>query len=239
MKKIFLIRLVLVVFVQLLFINCSVAQSSKKLIHEGNKKYEEKKFSDAEINYRKSLNTKDNQFIGNYNLGNTLYQQGKFDEAKQQYENAAGFRPDKEQLSKTLHNLGNTYVKNKKFEEGIQAYKQALKLNPKDNDTRYNLAYAKAMMQQQQQQNQDKKQDNKDQDKKDKQEKEKEQQQKQQEQKQDQAKEEQKKEQQVKKDKISKEDAEKILLALNNDEKKIQKKLNVKEPTKIVVEKEC
>ena len=237
MKRMLIIRLVLVVCMQLLFINFSVGQSSKKLIHEGNKKYEEKKFSDAEINYRKSLNTKDNQFIGNYNLGNTLYQQGKFEEAKKQYENAASLRPNKQQLSKTLHNLGNTYVKDKKFEEGVQAYKQALKLNPEDNDTRYNLAYAKAMLQQQQQQqNQDKNQDKKDQDKKEKQDKE--QQQKQQEQKQEQAKEEQKKEQQVKKDKISKEDAEKILQALNNDEKKIQKKLNVKQPSKVLVEKE-
>ena len=103
------------------------------------------------------------------------------------------------------------------------------------------LAYAQSMLQQQQQQqkqdgdkNQDKK-DQKDQQKENK----KQEQQKQEEQKQEQSKEEQaKKESQPRKDKISKEDAEKILQALNNDEKKTQKKLNVKEGSKIKIEKE-
>jgi Ca-activated chloride channel homolog len=250
MKIAILKFLVIFCSTQLLSANFIFAQSSKKLIHDGNKKYEEKKYNEAEIDYRKAVGTNENPFVGNYNLGNTYYQQGKYDEAAQQYLNAAGTKSvNQDELAKTFHNLGNTFVKNKKFEEGVQAYKQALKLNPKDNDTRYNLAYAQAMLnqQQQQQQNNDKNQDkNQDKDKKDQQNKQdqkdkqdKEQQQKEQEQKQEQAKEDQqKKEQQPKKDKISKEDAEKILQALNNDEKKTQKKLNVKQPVKIQIEKE-
>jgi len=225
-----------------------IAQSSNKLLNDGNKLYNQKKYSDAEIKYRKSLESKGNPFIGNYNLGNTYYQQGKFDEAKQQYEIAAGTKSvSKEDLSKAFHNLGNSYVKNKKYEEGINAYKESLKINPKDNDTRYNLAYAKAMLQQQQQQqkqNDKNKQDqNKDKNKQDQnqkknEEKKKQEQQKEQQQKEDQAKQDQQKPEQVKKDKISKEDAEKILQALNNDEKKTQKKLNVKEQTRVAIEKE-
>lgn len=233
----------------ILFSSSSVsAQSSRKLIHEGNKQYEQKKFNEAEINYRKSLNTKENEFIGNYNLGNTFYQQGKYDEAKQQFEIAAGSKePNKKELSNTYHNLGNTLLKNNKYEESIEAYKQSLKLNPSDNDTRYNLAYAKSKLQQQQQQNKDNKQDkNKDQKKDDKsqQQKDKEQQQKdkEQQQKDQQAKQDESKkdnpEKQANKDKISKEDAEKILQALNNDEKKTQKKMNVKERVKVSIEKE-
>lgn len=234
----------------ILFSSSSVsAQSSRKLIHEGNKQYEQKKFNEAEINYRKSLNTKENEFIGNYNLGNTFYQEGKYDEAKQQFEIAAGSKePNKKELSNTYHNLGNTLLKNNKYEESIEAYKQSLKLNPSDNDTRYNLAYAKSkLQQQQQQQNKDNKQDkNKDQKKDDKsqQQKDKEQQQKdkEQQQKDQQAKQDESKkdnpEKQANKDKISKEDAEKILQALNNDEKKTQKKMNVKERVKVSIEKE-
>ena len=232
-----------VIFITAMSVN---AQSSSKLIHEGNKLYEQKKYSDAEIDYRKSLELKDNSFISNYNLGNAYYQQGKYDEAKQQFENAAlqkSLTP--EQVSKTYHNLGNTLLQNKKYEESVNAYKQALKANPADNDTRYNLAYAQAMLQQQQQKkdgkdNKDNK-DNKDKGDKNKQEQNKQkddknkQDQKNQEQKEEQGKEDQ---QQVRKDKISKEDAEKILQALNNDEKKTQKKLNVKQPVKVQIEKE-
>lgn len=240
MKKIIINLFLIICVVKLSNTNYTFAQSSKKLIHEGNQKYEQKKFGDAEIDYKKSINTKENEFIGNYNLGNAYYQQGKFDEAKQQYETASGLKSaNKENLSKTYHNLGNTLLKNKKFEESVQAFKQSLKLNPKDNDTRYNLAYAQSMLQQQQQkQDGDKNQDKKDQKDQQKENKNQEQQ-KEQEQKQEQNKEEQaKKESQPRKDKISKEDAEKILQALNNDEKKTQKKLNVKEGTKIQIEKE-
>ena len=242
MKKIIINLFLFFCVVEFSNTNYAFAQSSKKLIHDGNQKYEEKKFGDAEIDYKKSINTKENAFIGNYNLGNAYYQQGKFDQAKQQFETASELKSaNKEELSKSYHNLGNTLIKNKKYEESVQAFKQALKLNPKDNDTRYNLAYAQSMLQQQQQQqkqdgdkNQDKK-DQKDQQKENK----KQEQQKQQEQKQEQSKEEQaKKESQPRKDKISKEDAEKILQALNNDEKKTQKKLNVKEGSKIKIEKE-
>ena len=241
MKKIIINLFLFICVVEFSNTNYAFAQSSKKLIHDGNQKYEEKKFGDAEIDYKKSINTKENAFIGNYNLGNAYYQQGKFDQAKQQFETASELKSaNKEELSKSYHNLGNTLIKNKKYEESVQAFKQALKLNPKDNDTRYNLAYAQSMLQQQQQQKQDgdKNQDKKDQKDQQKENK-KQEQQKQQEQKQEQSKEEQaKKESQPRKDKISKEDAEKILQALNNDEKKTQKKLNVKEGSKIQIEKE-
>ena len=223
------------------------AQTSGKLIKEGNKQYQQKKYTEAEINYRKSLEKKDNPFIGNYNLGNTYYQQGKYEEAKQQYEIANGIKStSKENLESNYHNLGNALLKNKKYEESIQAYKEALKLNPQDNDTRYNLAYAKAMIQQQQQQqkndkNKDKNkdQDNKDKQQKDEKQKQDEQKKEQQEQKGEKGKQDDNKQaQQNPKDKISKEDAEKILQALNNEEKKTQKKLSVKEQTRIAIEKE-
>ena len=59
---------------------------------------------------------------------------------------------DKELLSKINHNLGNSYLESKKYEESVKAYKQALKNNPKDEDARYNLAYAQKMLLQQQNQ---------------------------------------------------------------------------------------
>jgi Ca-activated chloride channel homolog len=222
--------------------HAAYAQSSEKLIHSGNKLYENKKYNEAEINYRKSLDTKKYTFIGNYNLGNALYQEGKIEEAREKFEIAAADKSaNKEQLSKTYHNLGNTLLKNKKYEESIQSYKQALKLNPKDNDTRYNLAYAQSMLQQQQQQQQNKNDKNKDKDK-DKQEKNKDQQKQQEEQRksdeQKQAGDDQQQKGQQPKDKISKEDAEKILQALNNDEKKTQKKLNIKQASKVTIDKE-
>jgi len=211
------------------------AQSERKLVREGNQLYQDKKYGDAEVNYKKSLDVNKDSKTAQFNLGDAYYKQGKFDEASRQFEIlSSDSKLDKEQKAKAYHNLGNSYLQSKKFEQSVGAYKNALKLNPNDNDTRYNLAYAQSMIQQQQQQQQK----DQNQDKKDKNEEKKDQQQQQQKDKEQQQKEEQKDEQkQAKRDKISKEDAEKILQALNNDEKNTQKKLTKKDATKILIDK--
>jgi Ca-activated chloride channel homolog len=211
------------------------AQSERKLIRDGNKLYESKKYSDAEVAYRKSLEKNKESFAGNYDLGNAYYKQQKFDEAQSQFQKSLQSKNlSQEEKSKIYHNLGNTLLEAKKFPESIEAYKNALRMNPKDNDTRYNLAYAQSMLQQQQQQQdqQQNKQDQKDQDKKKQDQKD--------QQKQQKEKEEQNKEQQPRdrRQDLSKEDAEKMLKALNNDEKNTQKKLVKKETTRIQIEKQ-
>lgn len=225
--------------------NAASAQSERKLVRDGNQMYQDKKYSDAEVNYKKSLGVNKDSKSAIFNLGDAYYKQGKFEDATKQFEGISTDKNlDKETQSKAFHNLGNSYLQSKKYNESINAYKNALKLNPKDNDTRYNLAYAQSMLQQQQQQQQKKQDQNKDQkdqkDKKDQkdqkdQKKDEQQQQKEQQQKQDQQKDEEK--QAKKRDKISKEDAEKILQALNNDEKNTQKKLTKKDATKISINK--
>jgi len=231
-----LVSCILVLFTLLPSISSRAQSNERTLIREGNKLYNEKKFSDAEVKYRKSLGTNKNSVAGNYNLGNAYYKQGKFDEASQQYQSIFSNKDLTDaQKSRAFHNMGNSLLEAKKYPESIEAYKNSLKLNPKDNDTRYNLAYAQSMLQQQQQQqskdNKDQKQDNKDQKNKD-------QKQKQQQQNKEQQKQEQSQEKQASEKKnISKEDAEKILQALNNDEKNTQKKLIKKESTRIQIEK--
>jgi tetratricopeptide (TPR) repeat protein len=211
-----------------------LSQSDKKLIRDGNKLFEQKKFSDAEVAYKKSLNKNQKSYEGNFNLGDAYYKQGKYDEAAKQFQDLNSQKSSDKNQSAALHNLGNTMLQNKKYEESIEAYKQALKANPKDDDTRYNLAYAQSMLRQQQQQQQ---QQNQDKDKKDDK---KDQQQNQQQQQQEQKKEEQKQQQkqQQQKKEISKEDAERILQALNNDEKNKHKKAKQAVAANIDIEKD-
>ena len=230
-------------FILLMFLSLYTSgQSERKLIRDGNELYKEKKFAEAESAYKKSLGANNKSIPGNYNLGNSLYKQGKFEDAEKQFETIAGDKSlNEDQKAMLYHNMGNSLLKDQKYEESIKAYKNSLKLNPKDNDTRYNLAYAQARLQQQQQQQQQ----NKDQQNKDQQNKDKKDQQDQKKDQQDQKKDDQQQEmnkkeqnQAQKKKEISKEDAEKILQALNNDEKNTQKKLTKKQPVKVSIEKE-
>jgi Ca-activated chloride channel homolog len=224
----------------------ATAQSDRSLIRDGNRSYKNSKYADAEVSYRKALEKNKEFREGPFNLGDALYKQGRFGEAADQYNIAASRTKNADERAQALHNLGNSLLKSQKYPESIGAYKEALKLNPKDLDTKYNLEYAKAMLkqQQQQQQQQQKNDKNKDdkqkQDKKDQQQKDQQQQQKQEDQKQDQQKAEQKDQQQAqqKKQQISKQDAERILEALKNEEKDVQKKLHKKVPARVRVEKD-
>ena len=211
----------------------SYAQSERKLVREGNKLYKEKKYSDAEVNYKKSLNVNKDSPTAHFNLGDAYYKQGKFEEAAQQFQPITSDKNiGNSEKARSFHNLGNALLQSKKYEESIDAYKNALKLNSKDNDTRYNLAYAQSMLQQQEQQK-NQKEDNKD--KKDQ--KQNQEQQKQQEKQDEKKQQQQQQKQSQQKQNISKEDAEKILQALNNDEKNTQKKFVKKESTRSSIEK--
>lgn len=203
----------------------------KSYIHKGNKLYQQQKYDEAEANYRKAVEKKDQNVEGNFNLGDALYKQKKFADAGEQFNKLAATGNNKALTAAAYHNLGNSFLENKKLEESIEAYKKALLNNPKDDQTRYNLAYAQEKLKKQQQdkQNQDKKnQDNKNQDKKNQDDKNKDNKDKdnKDQNKQNQDKKDQQQKQQP--DKLSKEDAERMLDALNNNEKQTQDKLKNK-----------
>jgi tetratricopeptide (TPR) repeat protein len=193
----------------------------QKLIREGNKYYKKNKFSEAEKNYINALGKKPNSYRGIFNLGDALYKQGKYKESAEQFEILTQRKTSNDTLAKVYHNLGNAYLKQKEYEKSINAYKNALKKNSNDEETRYNLAYAQKMLkqqqEQQQQQQQKQNQDNKEQNKKDNENKN-------DNKNKDKNKDENKEQQQ--KQNISKEDAQRLLEALNNDEKKLRDKMN-------------
>ncbi|GAB1405723.1 MAG: tetratricopeptide repeat protein [Lentimicrobiaceae bacterium] len=202
------------------FLNAGYGQNERSMIRQGNRLYEDNKYNEAEIEYRKALEKDQTSVKGNYNLGSALYKQEKFDEAVNSLSTANALAGEKDPMLKAnaLHNLGNALLKADKLPESIEAYKQSLRLNPNDSDTRYNLAYA--MRKQQQQQQQQQSQNN--QENKDKNE-DKDQQQNQQDQPQSN---EQDREQPQQKPQISKQDAERMLQALKNDEQKTLDKVN-------------
>jgi tetratricopeptide (TPR) repeat protein len=207
----------------------SFSQKENTLLRQGNRKYNSGEYKEAEKDYRKALELNKESVKGQYNLGTAVYKNNNFEEATKIYNNLAEKNLDREVKSKAFHNLGNSYLQSKEYEKGIVAYKNALMNDPKNIDTKYNLEYAKMMLKkQQQQQQQDKDNKDKKDDKKEQQDKK--------DQKQDQnqnQKDDQQKQPQDQK-KISKEDADRMLEALKNDEKKTMQKVK-KQKAKVQV----
>jgi Ca-activated chloride channel homolog len=141
----------------------------KKATRNGNKLYDKDNYADAEAEYKKALDKKNNMPEATFNLGDAVYKQKRYDEAIKQFQLAAQNNPDPKVKAQAFHNLGNTYLEQKKWEDAVKAYKESLKINATDKDTKYNLAYANSMIvkeKNEQKQNKDKK-DDKNKDKKD------------------------------------------------------------------------
>lgn len=218
-----------------LILNSSVlfAQDAKSYIHRGNQLYEQKKFKEAEADYRKAVEKKNQDLVGNFNLGDALYKQKRFDNAAKNFTDIASTATNSSVKARAYHNLGNSMLETKKYDESIDAYKKSLLNNPKDDATRYNLAYAQEMLKKQQQQNKqnqqnkDQNKQNKDQNKNNKNDQDKNNPNKDPNQdKKDQDKKDQQKQQQP--NQISKDDAQRMLDALNNQEQGTQDKLKNK-----------
>ena len=212
------------------------AQSVRSLVNGGNDLYEDKKYDDAELKYRKALEKEKGLTAGKFNLGNALYKQGKIEESLREYEDVASQQQPPGLLADAFYNHGNALMKAQKYQEAVQSYIEALKRKPDDQDTKYNLSYALEMLKQQQQQQKqdknDKKQQNKDQKDQNKQDQKKDEQKQQQQQQQNQ----QQMAQQEKR--MSKQDAERILDVLKNSERDVQKKLRVRQATRAKTEKD-
>jgi len=223
----------LIYFISLLFVfSLSVyAQGDKKYLRQGNREYEDNKFSESEIAYRRALDSNSESRDAVFNIGDALYKQNKYDDAAKQFLENHNINEERKKKSASLYNLGNSLLMANKVKESIDAYKSSLRLDPENPEAKYNLAYAQDLLQQQQQkqqQQQQQQQDNKDQDKKYQYKNDNEQQQQQNEQQQDQKKEDPKQG-------ISKEDAERVLNALENDEKNVQEKVKLAKALKAKV----
>ena len=208
----------------------SAQKAERKNVREGNKLYESEKYTESEIAYRKSLEVNPRSTEGTYNLGNSLYKQGKFPEAAEQYQLIAGqgekmvATPEgKARLSEVYHNMGNIFMQNKDYGKAVEVYKQSLRLNPKDDETRYNLALAQKLLSDQQ--NQDQSQDQQNDDKQENKEQKDDQQQQQQQQPQDDQKQDKTQEQQQQGEQMSKDNAQQMLDAFLQDEKDTQEKV--------------
>lgn len=204
----------------------------REFIRNGNKFYDEKRYADAEVEYKKAISENPNSQIGNYNLALSLIKQSggtnvegennPLKDASELLSSVAQGSKNPELRSKAFYNLGNLAYNQQQYAQSIEMYKNALRENPEDNQARENLRLAQ-LKKQEQEQNKDKNKNDKKEDKKDK----------------NQDKEDKKEDnkqqqpQQPKPNEMSKENMEQILQTMQNQEKATQEKVNAQKPQNV------
>lgn len=227
--------------IMLMAFTLSYGQNERKVIREGVKDYEKGDFDDAEVQFRKAESINHDSYEAEFNTGAALYGQKKYEETAKQYQSMLNQADDGEKEAQIWHNIGNSLLEAQQYGPSIEAYKNSLRKNPSDMDTKYNLAYAQQKLKEQQQQQQQKSQDNEkqresNQDRNTGQQGKNNEQQDQQQQQQQNQDQQQKMDQQDQQDQqqqpvprqISKEDAQRMLDAIQHQEKEVKEKVDKK-----------
>lgn len=229
----------LLLLILLFFTIDALAQHPNSLVRKGNASYTDTLYSKAEQKYREALMKDQNSYAASFNLADAIYKQEKFSESTSLFKALSEKTQNKIEKSESFHNLGNSLMKEQKIDEAIEAYKNALRNNPRDIDTKHNLAYAQRMKNQQQKQEEEKEEEQDKEEEKEEEEKEEEEEEKQEEEKEEkknnqeqnenseeQSKEEPKKPQDP--NEMTEDEAEQILDALQQQEKELQEDLQKK-----------
>lgn len=203
------------------------AQSSEwKLMHEGNAAFRQRQFDRAQANYMRVLKHNPGNARARFNLADTYLAKGDWQLADSLYNMAATAERNPQVKAMALHNRGyirqmaalaDQQNRQQLLRQAIECYKQALRLNPHDNDTRYNLVLCQRQLRNSPDNNQ-----NKDQQKK--------QQQEQQDKKQQQQVQEQKVQLKEDKNRQSKEQTEQYINLSRQAERNARERINARQP---------
>lgn len=116
------------------------AQTDRQYVRMGNQLYRQGKFDKAELEYKKALSKNENNSQALYNLGLAALQQKKDSDAVENFNKAAKVETNPIRKAMAYHNIGVVMQAHQDYNQAIEAYKEALRNNPKDDETRYNLA---------------------------------------------------------------------------------------------------
>ena len=119
----------------------------RREVRKGNRLYNKGEYQQSIERYGRALMLDPASFEGTYNLGNALSKAEMYDKAEQMQNRAAAdtLRSDTER-AEAYYNLGNTQFRQKKYQEALESYKRSLLLNPDDREAKYNYAYTKHLL---------------------------------------------------------------------------------------------
>lgn len=211
-------------------------RKERKAVRSGNSLYEQGRYSEAEVDYKKALEANPASEVATYNLALSLLNQaGKSDnkndknspenQAAQMLSNLAATTSNQGLASKAYYNLGNIAFKNEQYDQSIEMYKNCLRRNPDDDDARDNLRLAQKKKQQQEQQQNQQQQDKQEQEEQQQQQNNNENQQ-QQDKSKDQQQQQRQQQQNQQQQGMSQENIDQILKAMQDAEQNTQQRVN-------------
>ena len=147
-----------VAIVALLFVCGEVSAQQMRergLVRKGNREFRRGKFEKSVDSYKEALQYDPNSFEAKYDLASALYRTERYEKAEKTLLSIVNDSTRTElERGDVAYNLGNTQYAQQKYKEALSSYRQAMRCNPNDEDAKFNYAFTKRLIQQQEQQQQ-------------------------------------------------------------------------------------
>lgn len=149
-------KAIIFLFLSLLALEVSAQQyPERRQVRKGNRAFEKGNYQDAAGRYMRALGVAPGSFEAAYDLGNAYYRQEQYDQAVQTLQQvAADSLAAPADRAHAFYNLGNAQFQQKKYSEALESFKNSLRLNPDDVEAKFNYAYVKKLLDDQNQRNQ-------------------------------------------------------------------------------------
>lgn len=135
----------------------------RRHIRKGNRLYGEQRMEEAQKSYREALQREPNSIEAGFNLGDSQYAKGEYEAAESSFTDILEAEGASDEIrAKAFYNRGNAQFQQQKLSEALESFKESLRLNPTDLEAKYNYAYTKKLIEQQEN-NQDNQNQNNDQ----------------------------------------------------------------------------
>lgn len=123
----------------------------RRLVRKGNRQFGRERYDKSIESYTRALEAAPTSFEAAYDLANAMFRAERYDTAEQTLKGiVADLTRSDIDRSEAVYNLGNTQFAQQKLKEALASYRAAMRLNPDDQEAKYNYAYTKHLLQQQQ-----------------------------------------------------------------------------------------
>lgn len=121
----------------------------RRHIRSGNREYQKENYAGSEVEYRRALERSPINYEAAFNLANSLYKQERYAESAQIFQQLAQDTSHVANAAAAYYNAGNALFMERKLKEALEEYKNSLRSDPTDMDAKFNLAYVKKLLDEQ------------------------------------------------------------------------------------------
>ena len=139
--------LILIAFLASALTAAAQKYPERSLVRRGNRAYDRGRYEVGIERYTRAIEAAPGTWEAIYDLGNALAAAERYDKAAETLRAAAADTlRSADDRAEAYFNLGNVQLAQQKLQDALESYKSSLRMNPSDEEAKYNYVYVKRLL---------------------------------------------------------------------------------------------